>query len=440
MEMYAPAFEHCLDPKLGLPETLEEVLLNRTSYTQAFVEQQAKLNEQKFLAIARSHDMLKTHLEQSLRLRNNEIESRMTTVEEKVERCLNKINSVLDRLTECESLQNLKTFIQPVKRRIDIMEQKIMEQHDYFELNTNEVVKRVVAAIKEEQVGRKLFEDKMRQEKEELDSKLDLVFNKIENLLKDAKSNNNNKNYKKYNKTNSNNQQRKPRTNSSPSYNNEKRFLSSPKNLSNSSSSRKFLRRSRSHSDVPYYNDISPSNININTSGSDRLLRSGSLGSSRFKDSNNMESPTNKINDKKSSPKAAAKTLLKKLSSSKITKDKKESVSINNNNNNNSAIQKNNQNQPKKVIQNLPIRDIEDDNDIQAVNDEYTDSNSSGSFSDDEDTPPPNFQPWMKDQNLKTSSNRNSNKASNLIVAKKKKSSGWGALKSLFRNNKKKKK
>ena len=95
----------------------------------------------------------------------------MTTVEEKVERCLNKINSVLDRLTECESLQNLKTFIQPVKRRIDIMEQKIMEQHDYFELNTNEVVKRVVAAIKEEQVGRKLFEDKMRQEKEELDSK-----------------------------------------------------------------------------------------------------------------------------------------------------------------------------------------------------------------------------------------------------------------------------
>ena len=69
-----------------------------------------------------------------------------------------------------------------------------------------------------------------------------------------------------------------------------------------------------------------------------------------------------------------------------------------------------------------------------------TDSNSSGSFSDDEDTPPPNFQPWMKDQNLKTSSNRNSNKASNLIVAKKKKSSGWGALKSLFRNKKKKKK
>ena len=47
---------------------------------------------------------------------------------------------------------------------------------------------------------------------------------------------------------------------------------------------------------------------------------------------------------------------------------------------------------------------------------------------------------WMKDQNLKTSSNRNSNKASNLIVAKKKKSSGWGALKSLFRNKKKKKK
>ena len=54
-------------------------------------------------------------------------------------------------------------------------------------MNTNEIVKRVVAAIKEQQQGRQAFEESIRSEKNELDKKLDLVFNKIDFMLQNQK-------------------------------------------------------------------------------------------------------------------------------------------------------------------------------------------------------------------------------------------------------------
>ena len=94
-----------------MPETLEEVLLNRTSFTQAYVEQQSKLNEQKFLALSRNFELFKTRLEQTQLLRNNEIEARITNIEGKVEKCMRQISGILDRLVDCESLTNVKTSL-----------------------------------------------------------------------------------------------------------------------------------------------------------------------------------------------------------------------------------------------------------------------------------------------------------------------------------------
>ena len=115
--MYAPSFDSCLDPRLGMPETLDEVLLNRTSFTQAYVEQQSKLNEQKFLALSRNFELFKTHMEQAQLLRNNEIEARITNIEGKVEKCIKQISGILDRLVDCEGLSNVKTLLQPVGMR-----------------------------------------------------------------------------------------------------------------------------------------------------------------------------------------------------------------------------------------------------------------------------------------------------------------------------------
>ena len=165
MEMYAPSFDSCLDPRLGMPETLEEVLLNRTSFTQAYVEQQSKLNEQKFLALSRNFELFKTRLEQTQLLRNNEIEARITNIEGKVEKCMRQISGILDRLVDCESLTNVKTSL---NTKFNTLQSKINEQSEYFEMNTNEIVKRVVAAIKEEQQGRQAFEESIRSEKNEL--------------------------------------------------------------------------------------------------------------------------------------------------------------------------------------------------------------------------------------------------------------------------------
>lgn len=416
--MYAPAFENCLDPRLGLPETLEEVLLNRTSFTQAYIEQQAKLNEQKFLAIARSHDMLKTNLEQSQRLRNNEIEARMAIVEEKVERCIKKINAVLDRITECESLSNVKILLQPVKTKMNDMESKIAEQNEYFEVNTNEVVKRVVAAIKEEQNGRLLFEENMRKEKQELDIKLDLVFEKIQAILRnEGPATTINRRHSDVGK------RRTPRSSnqglnmdSSPRY--EKIEIGSPRNLGTGSSSRKSLRRSRSHENVPLGNNLSPKvrstsaeYINIKTSDS-----------GRFNDANNMESPTNKINDSKlSSPSQVAKKLIKKISSSKLITTKEVSPTIHRTDPQ--------QQEQQNIIDSLPIQESTTNN-IRNVDKEYINSSDS---SGDDSLPPP-YQPWMQQQSI-NKSNRYSN-ATNIVTKQKRRSSGWGKIKSFFNRNK----
>ena len=55
------------------------------------------------------------------------------------------ISSILDRLVDCESLTNVKTSL---NAKLIPLESKISEQSEYFEMNTNEIVKRVVA-IKE---------------------------------------------------------------------------------------------------------------------------------------------------------------------------------------------------------------------------------------------------------------------------------------------------
>eukprot|EP00943_MAST-04B_sp_MAST-4B-sp1_P001933 g1933.t1 len=416
MEMYAPAFENCLDPRLGLPETLEEVLLNRTSFTQAYVEQQAKLNEQKFLAIARSHDMLKTNLEQSQRLRNNEIEARMTIIEEKVEHCIKKISAVLDRITQCESLSNVKTLLLPVKTKMNEMESKIVEQNEYFELNTNEVVKRVVAAIKEEQNGRQLFEEKMRKEKQELDGKLDLVFEKIQAILRNEGptptiSRRHSDVVKRRTPSSSN---QGFNMDNSPRY--EKIKIGSPRNLGKGTNSRKSLGRSRSHDNVPLGNNLSPKV----TSTSAEYINIKMSDSGRFKDANNMESPTNKINDSKlSSPSQAAKKIIKKLSSSKLTTTKEVSP----------TIYRTDPQLQQNIIDSLPIQESTNNN-IRYIDKEYINSSDSS----DDDSPPPPYEPWMKQQSI-NDSNRYSN-ATNIVTKEKRRTSGWGKIKSFFNRKK----
>eukprot|EP00944_MAST-04C_sp_MAST-4C-sp1_P003813 g3813.t1 len=372
MEMYAPSFDSCLDPRLGMPETLEEVLLNRTSFTQAYVEQQSKLNEQKFLALSRNFELFKTRLEQTQLLRNNEIEARITNIEGKVEKCMRQISGILDRLVDCESLTNVKTSL---NTKFNTLQSKINEQSEYFEMNTNEIVKRVVAAIKEEQQGRQAFEESIRSEKNELDKKLDLVFNKIDFMLQNQKLKKVQYGYKQSSSK-----------------------LANSSRKDNIKSNRKKVLRSQSHSDILY--SRSPK------SASSPHSLSGSI-SSRFKDSNNMESPNNRRN-LVDSPPVTARQILATAAKSGSKKP-------------NSA-----QEGGDNIIESLPVLDMS--NSVVEESDQVTlQYKRGGSSSEDDDDAPPPFEPWMQNQN----SNRYGD-TSNISIPKKQKY-GWGRLTSFVK-------
>ena len=360
-----------------MPETLDEVLLNRTSFTQAYVEQQSKLNEQKFLALSRNFELFKTHMEQAQLLRNNEFEARITNIEGKVEKCIKQISGILDRLVDCEGLSNVKTLLQPIHAKSNILESKIKEQSEYFEMNTNEIVKRVVAAIKEEQQGRQAFEESIRSEKEELDKKLDMVFSKIGSMLEKQKGN-----------------ERQYGDKASP------RLAGSSRKHINSN--RKRVLRSQSHSDILH--SRSAKNVSSPTSSS------GSI-SSRFKDSNNMESPKNRGNLLDSPPVTARQIMTSSARSKSNTTHVAEAGS--------------------NVIETLPVLDtsnsIFEESDKKAVQ-AKTQYKHAGSSSEDGDDAPPPFEPWMQNSH----SNRYGD-TTNISFPKKQKY-GWGRLTSFVKN------
>ena len=242
-------------------------------------------------------------------------------------------------------------------------------------MNTNEIVKRVVAAIKEEQQGRQAFEESIRSEKNQLDKKLDLVFNKIDFMLQNQKLKKVQYGYKQSSSK-----------------------LANSSRKDNIKSNRKRVSRSQSHSDILY--SRSPK------SASSPHSLSGSI-SSRFKDSNNMESPNNRRNLLDSPPVTARQIL--------ATAAKSGSKQPN-------SAQEGGDN----IIESLPVLDMS--NSVVEQSDQVTlQYKRGGSSSEDDDDAPPSFEPWMQNQN----SNRYGD-TSNIPIPKKQKY-GWGRLTSFVK-------
>ena len=188
MEMYglnAPAWENTLDTRIGMPESIDEILLNRTCYTQACLERNTAMIENlQRVQLAQSQEN-----EAKFKMLKGDIDVALKSMEKIIGKCVDRVDAVFERLGKVGLFEGdtITARLLAVDQKHTDLNLVNKEQRNNLDNKIKELNNLVVLAIQEERDERARFQKNVLDQNQEDQVRMEKVYDAMETLLKSIK-------------------------------------------------------------------------------------------------------------------------------------------------------------------------------------------------------------------------------------------------------------